>query len=211
MGAAIQQVNVFEAGARLEAARLAAVKAQQQAYGQQSVRQPDGSTKLLCWNGRLHRALALAEELRRTGDLTRLAQVEGALKQIGEQMRVAQERAAAAEADYCALCALAGVEPELPAVECNCEGCRAQMAVHEAARAAYEVREAVWALLGAAVGERPEVVKLLRRAQMETKEGKTAARDALWKALATIVGAFEAYEAACVAAGEAPDWRGVWR
>lgn len=200
------QVTQRYGSANLAQLREAAVTAAQAVYRLQPVKQADGTTLPLCWNGRMHRAFALAEQLQAAGDKGRLANVEQAIAQIGEQKSQVEAAAAAAESDYLAVCAAAGVQPEpLPEYVCSCLGCVAQRRTHALSVAQGDVRAYVWALLGAPVNERPALLTLVRNAQ------DVKARDQLWAHLARIADAFEAYETACADLGEQPKWREVWR
>lgn len=188
--------------AKAEAQRLADL-----AYGPQPVKQPDGTALALCWAGRLHRALELANEAQRVGAAQRLALVEQAIAQLTAQLHAADNVAQLAASEYAALCVLAGRTPEELALPvCTCVGCRAGQRMQVLGDTAGQVRHAVWALLGApAVGEEPPLLSLVREA------GDEAQRERLWYRLKNIADAMERYAAACAEFAVSAEWNEVWR
>jgi hypothetical protein len=189
------------AEAKAEAQRLA-----QLAYGPQPVKQPDETTLALCWAGRLHRALELANAAQQAGDATRLAAVERAIATLTVALHEADDAAQQAASDYAALCVVADRAPEeLPVVTCSCVGCRAAARFHNLVNAAGGVRDAVWRLLGAAEGEVPPLLTLVQQAD------DAAARERLWRQLKSIADAMTTYAATCAEYEAAPQWREVWR
>ena len=104
------------------------------AYAAQPVQQPDGSTLLLCWNGRIARGY---ERLAATGGKER-PKSRRSRRQSAAWKRSTTAAAVAAERlprlIWAAIAAAAGVTvgaQEVYPPECQCEGCRMQRAYHD--------------------------------------------------------------------------------
>jgi len=204
----IEQQATKETGAitpnAIAQAKARAVELSLAAYAPQPVKQPDGSTLPLCWNGRIARGyekLAVARAERHTA---LIQTIQTTLRGFEQQYNAAANAAEQAASTWAAMAAAAGitVDPtEVYPPPCDCEGCRMQRLYHDhnEARGAYS--DALYALLAPNSFETPPILELLADAQNETS------RDRLWVHLKRISDFGSAYIAACTAAGTRPNWR----
>lgn len=196
---------------RVDQARAAAVAALAAAYTPHPVAQPDGSTLLLCWNGRIARAydkLAAAREdakARGSKDDPTVKAIETAIAKLRASYNEAHAAAENAAAAWAALAAAQGttVDPmSIYPAPCTCDGCQAAAAHrdHNDARGKYS--DALYALLAPDPAARPPLYALLEDFGKSEKD-----RDRFWAAMKGIYDAAGAYAAACKAAGVQPNWR----
>lgn len=203
MAIAVKEPDVITPN-KLAAMRRAAVDLCAAAYSPQPVPQPDGSTLHLCYNGRIVRAyerLAAA----------RIARNEAQIKALGPAIKDLEARAVAAykaaedtASAWAAAASTVGVtvQPmEVYPAQCQCEGCRLQMTLHDhnEARGAYS--DALYALLAPNGFDTPPLLEIL------AKVGDEAQRDRLWHYLKPIRDTANTYIEACKAAGVPPNWR----
>ena len=185
------------------------------AFTPQPIRQPDGTTIALCWNGRVARAYERLAEARIEAyrmqpkpntKTPKVAAIEGKIAELEHEARQAVDAATAAASDWAAKCTAAGVPCEPLSIypaECTCDGCKAQQQAQARRNAHAAYAEATFALMAPSAFDTPPFVELMRKAQDEN------ARDALWRHFKTMLDAAEQYIKACDADGVQPDWRGV--
>lgn len=187
---------------KIETAYQLAVKACALAYSAQPVRQPDGSTLLLCMASRISRGFdRLAAERAAGADTTRL--MEG-IDTLAKTAHKAMQDAETAAAAWAATAAAVGndVDPlQCYPPPCTCIGCQAEQKRQRAAITRAEATEAIYALLVGYGSDEPRLLSFVAGA------GDAGQRDLLWASLKRIADALTAYKAACIAIGEQPDWR----
>lgn len=187
---------------KIETAYQLAVTACNAAYSAQPVRQPDGSTVLLCWSGRIDRAFQrLADALATGQDATKLR--EG-IEVLSNAARKALKESEALAVAWAATAAAVGntVDPlQCYPPPCTCIGCQNARQRQQAAIARAEATEAIYALLDGYGADEPRLLGYVAGA------GEAGQRDLLWASLKRIADALTAYKAACIAIGEQPDWR----
>lgn len=190
-------------------AKARAVELSLAAYAPHPVKQPDGSTIALCWNGRIARAYERLAAARLRRDTAAIEVIQAAIKSLEDKATAAQNAAEAAASTWAAMCAAVGqpCDPmEVYAPPCRCEGCAAQLAYIDknAARAHYV--EALYRLVAPNDHETPPLIDLGRRIQ----EGDKDASRQISGHLQRIYEAGKAYAEACAAAGVRPHWRALW-
>lgn len=188
----------------LAAARRKAVDLCAAAHSPQPVAQPDGSTLLLCWNGRIARGYEKLAEARAAKQTALVQAIQETIRGLERQYAAAYNAAEEAASTWAAMASAAGVKVEPVEVyppRCQCEGCRMQMAVHDhnEARGAYS--DALYALLAPNSFETPPLLELLQGADADPN------RERLWTYLKRIRDAGNTYIEACKAAGTRPNWR----
>ncbi len=196
---------------RVDAARTVAVAALAAAYTPHAVAQPDGSTLMLCWNGRIARAydkLAAAREdakRRNEPNAATVKAIEGAVRKLEASYNEAIAAAENAAATWAALAAADGVTVDPMSIypaACTCDGCRAAALWHDHNEARGKYSDALYNLLAPDPGTRPLLYALLEDFGKSEKD-----RDRFWAAMKGIYDAAGAYAAACKAAGVQPNWR----
>jgi len=199
----IKEPNVITPN-KIASAKEDAIRLCVAAYAPHPVKQPDGTTLMLCWNGRIVRGyerLAAARIARdaKTSDVLAKA-IAGLEQQYNEAARAA-ERAAS---DWAAMAASIGVTVTAgdcypPA--CQCEGCVFQRTLHDhnEARGAYS--DALYAFLAPTSDDTPPVLELLANFKLDEQRGL------FWSHLRKIYESGNAYVAACKQAGVRPNWR----
>lgn len=195
----------------VDQAHAAAVAALAAAYTPHPVAQPDGSTLMLCWHGRIARAydkLAAARaDAKRRGskDDPTVKAIEGAVRKLEASYNEAHAAAENAAASWAALAAAGGatVDPmSIYPAACTCDGCQAAQAHHDHNEARGKYSDALYGLLAPDPGTRPPLFDLLEDFGKSEKD-----RDRFWAAMKGIYDAAGAYAAACKAAGVQPNWR----
>ena len=174
------------------------------AYSAQPVRQIDGSTLMLCWSGRMDRALDKLAAVRAEGG--DVARVQTAVDMLSASARAAMKDAEALASHWATMATAAGqqIDPmQCYPPECQCIGCTVQRQRQNSAIAKAQATQAVYFLLDGTGSDAPRLLSYM--------DGATdaAQRDLLWKALKRIADALIAYRDAAAAGGEAVDWRGV--
>lgn len=106
--------------ARLRRAKQAYTESIALACLPQEVKQKDGSSRYLCWTGRINRAQRMVEGER---DADRRALLLQAFERLLAEHDTAMQRMQDAQAQYHQLCAAAHLEPDDVDVECDCEWC----------------------------------------------------------------------------------------
>lgn len=186
----------------VETAHARAVAACAAAYSAQPVRQADGSTLLLCWSARIERAFDLMQAAQAAGqDTTRLQEGIDALSNAA---RKAMNEAEAAASHWAATAAAVGNTVDPMAVyppECTCTGCQVMKQRQAIAIARAQATEAIYALLDGYGSDEPRLLGYMAGAR------DAGQRDLLWAALKRIGDAMLAYQSACHAGNEKPDWR----
>ena len=196
---------------RIDQAKAAAVAACLAAYAPQPVKQPDGTTLQLCWNGRIARAydkLAIARIARDTKAIDALQNGVNALTaKYNEAIKAAEDAAA----QWAALAAAGGVTVQPMDVyppTCTCEGCQAQAQYQDKVqwRAIYVT--CLYDFIAPTSADTPPVIELMRRLR-DNKNDKEA-QDMFWVHMRRISDAGEAYAKACKDADARPNWRALW-
>ena len=196
---------------KIDQAKAAAVAACLAAYAPQPVKQPDGTTLRLCWNGRIARAydkLAIARIARDTKAIDALQNGVNALTaKYNEAIKAAEDAAA----QWAALAAAGGVTVQPMDVyppTCTCEGCQAQAQYQDKVqwRAIYVT--CLYDFIAPTSADTPPVIELMRRLR-DNKNDKEA-QDMFWVHMRRISDAGEAYAKACKDADVRPNWRALW-
>ena len=196
---------------KIDQAKAAAVAACLAAYAPQPVKQPDGTTLQLCWNGRIARAydkLAIARIARDTKAIDALQNGVNALTaKYNEAIKAAEDAAA----QWAALAAAGGVTVQPMDVyppTCTCEGCQAQAQYQDKVqwRAIYVT--CLYDFIAPTSADTPPVIELMRRLR-DNKNDKEA-QDMFWVHMRRISDAGEAYAKACKDADVRPNWRALW-
>jgi len=189
---------------KIETAYQTACAACAAAYSAQPVRQPDGSTLLLCMAGRVSRAFERLAAAQLAGqDTTRLREGIDVLSKAAQK---AMKDAASAASAWAATAAAVGetVEPlQCYPPPCTCIGCQGEQQRQQVATTRAQATEAIYALLDGYGSDAPRLLGYVDGAS-ETKQ-----RDLLWASLKRIADAMIAYRSACAAVGDQPDWRGL--
>lgn len=174
------------------------------AYAPQPVPQPDGSTLHLCWNGRIVRGyerLAAARIARNEGQARIL---QGAIKDLEARYNAAASEAEAVASEWAAMSAVAGSPAQASEVyppQCQCEGCRLQMTLHDHNEARWAYSDALYAFLAPTSDDTPPVLELLANFKLDEQRGL------FWSHLRRIRDTGDAYIEACKQAGVRPNWR----
>lgn len=196
---------------RVDAARAAAVAALTAAYLPHAVAQPDGSTLMLCWTGRIARGYdklaAAREDAKRRGDTNdgTVKAIEGAVRKLEASYTAAASAAEDAASTWAALATAAGqsIDPaSIYPATCTCDGCKTAQAWHDHNEARGKYSDALYALLAPEPGTRPPLYDMLEDFSKTEKD-----RDRFWAAMKTIYDRAKAYDAACKAAGVQANWR----
>ena len=196
---------------KIDQAKAAAVAACLAAYAPQPVKQPDGTTLQLCWNGRIARAydkLAIARIARDTKAIDALQNGVNALTaKYNEAIKAAEDAAA----QWAALAAAGGVTVQPMDVyppTCTCEGCQAQAQYQDKVqwRAIYVT--CLYDFIAPTSADTPPVIELMRRLR-DNKNDKEA-QDMFWVHMRRTSDAGEAYAKACKDADVRPNWRALW-
>ncbi len=194
-----------DAAPRLDAARAQAIALCAAAYAPQPVAQPDGTSLMLCWAGRIARAYELLAAARIARDTPRIEVIQAAIAGLEQKRSEAVSAAENAASTWAAIAAASGTPANLnecyPA-QCQCEGCRAQMAWHDhnEARGAYS--DALYRLLAPNSDDLPPLLQMMQTAADDKNQ-----RDRLWGYLKHIYDTGNAYIDACKAADVRPNWR----
>lgn len=190
--------------AQIDEAFQRAANACAAAYSAQPVRQIDGSTLMLCWAGRIDRALdKLATVRAEGGDAIK---VQTAVDMLSASACTAMKDAEALASHWAAMAAAAGQQVDAMACypsQCQCSGCTTQRQRQAVAITKAQATEAVYRLLDGIGSDAPRLLGYIEGA------ADAGQRDLLWRALKRIADAMVAYREAAQAAGEAVDWRGV--
>ena len=209
MGAVLTKEPITQT--KIDQAKAAAVAACLAAYAPQPVKQPDGTTLRLCWNGRIARAydkLAIARIARDTKAIDALQNGVNALTaKYNEAIKAAEDAAA----QWAALAAAGGVTVQPMDVyppTCTCEGCQAQAQYQDKVqwRAIYVT--CLYDFIAPTSADTPPVIELMRRLR-DNKNDKEA-QDMFWVHMRRISDAGEAYAKACKDADVRPNWRALW-
>lgn len=186
---------------RAEAERLMAL-----AYLPQPVKQPDGTTLMLCLHARVARAYDKFAIARIAGDADAVRRLDAAVKQLRAQHNAATSAAENAAAAWAALATAQGVTVDPVSIyppPCRCDACAAQQTYqsHQGARAAYT--NALYEFAAPNSWTTPPLIDLAQR----VKAGDADANRQLWVHLGRILDAGAAYIAACNDAQVSPNWR----
>lgn len=199
----IKEPNVITPN-KIASAKEDAIRLCVAAYAPHPVKQPDGTTLMLCWNGRIVRGyerLAAARIARDAKTIDVLAKAIAGLEQQYNEAARAAERAAS---DWAAMAATAGATvsaTDCHPPACQCEGCVLQRTLHDhnEARGAYS--DALYALMAPNGQDIPPILTILAGAS------EVEQRDRLWTYLRRIRDTGETYIEACKQAGVRPNWR----
>lgn len=188
----------------IEEAEAEAKRLLQEAYAPHEVPQADGSTIMLCYAGRLHRAYQMRSAAMLAGDKAKAQKLTAGIENLIVMSEAKQKAAEDADVRYQGMCAVKGVAAkQLTPPQCECAGCVEKNKGWRIAAAAGEVRKQAWAFLGDVEGNgQPPIIGLFRRARQDEK-----ARDMIWRHLLQIVDSMQVYMDECSKAGERPDWR----
>ena len=196
---------------RIDDAKAAAVAALNAAYTPHPVAQPDGSTLMLCWAGRIARAYdklaAAREDAKRRGDkdAATVKAIESAIRKLEASYTAAIAAAEDAAATWAALAAAEGVTVDPASIypaACTCDGCKTAALWHDHNEARGNYSDALYRLLAPDPGTRPPLYALLEDFGKSKQDA-----DRFWAAMKTIYDSAKAYDAACKAAGVQPNWR----
>ena len=188
----------------LEAAKEEAVRLCEIAYAPHPVKQPDGTSLMLCWNGRIVRGYERLAAARIARDAKTIDVLTKAIAGLEGQYNEAARAAERAASTWAAMAATAGATVNAtdcypPA--CQCEGCALQRTLHDhnEARGAYS--DALYALMAPNGQDIPPILTILAGAS------EVEQRDRLWTYLRRIRDTGDTYIEACKQAGVRPNWR----
>ena len=189
---------------RIAQARARAGELCSLAYAAQPVPQPGGAVLRLCWSGRIARGYERLAAARIAKNEAQVRILQNAIKGLEEQYNAAAKDAEAAASEWAALAAVAGETvngSDVYPPQCACEGCKAQMALHDhnEARGAYS--DALYAFLAPTSADTPPILELLRAFKLDESRGL------FWSHLRKIYETGNAYAEACRQAGVRPNWR----
>ncbi len=203
MAVAIKESNVITPN-KIAAAKEDAVRLCEIAYAPHPVKQPDGTSLLLCWNGRIVRGYERLAAARIARDAKTIDVLTKAIAGLEGQYNEAARAAERAASTWAAMAATAGATVSAtdcypPA--CQCEGCVLQRTLHDhnEARGAYS--DALYALMAPNEQDIPPILTILAGAS------EVEQRDRLWTYLRRIRDTGDAYIEACKQAGVRPNWR----
>lgn len=210
MGAVLTKEPITQT--KIDQARETAVAALAAAYTPHAVEQPGGARPLyLCWSGRIARAydrLAAARaDAKRRGDKddATVKAIQKSIDMLTAKYAEAQRLAEDAAAQWAALAAAGGVTVDPMSVypaTCTCDGCKAAAAWHDHNEAHGKYSDTLYALLAPDPAARPPLFQLLEDFAKSEKD-----RERFWAAMKGLYDSGKNYDAACKAAGVAPNWR----
>ena len=196
---------------RIDAARAAAVDALAAAYLPHDVAQPDGTTLQLCWAGRIARAYdklaAAREDAKRRGskDDATVKAIEAAIRKLEASYSAAASAAEDAASTWAALATAAGQSIDPASIyppACPCDGCKTAALWHDHNEARGKYSDALYSLLAPESSARPPLFQMLEDFTKSEQD-----RDRFWAAMKGLYASAKSYDAACKAAGVAPNWR----
>lgn len=181
--------------AQIEAAKQKAIELCRLAYAPQPV-----AGTMLCWKGRIARAMDLMSTAYAVGDEAEMAKLRHGIELLTKEAQKADSEAQGAASAYASLCARAVCRAEPLYEPCTCEGCALATAQEHCFAAEYALRKACFDLLKPydATDRLPYLIHLMEK---DTQR--------LWAMLNTIGKAQMAYADACEAFGKRPDWHKV--
>ncbi len=176
------------------------------AYGPQRTSVGD----LLCWEGRIAKAMQIGNAATQAGDNGKLAQVNQALDILCKERTKATSAAEKAASDYGVLCASVGVDmADVYPAKCTCDGCKLSLAQQTARDALHSMREAIYALL--LPSEDGKSLPVLVELAEAVGKGDEVQYKQLWAMVSAIANAQRAYGQALGVLGERPRWDRVLR
>ena len=196
---------------KLDQAKAAAVAACAAAYAPQPVKQPDGATLQLCWNGRIARAYDKLAIARIARDAAAVKALEGGIDVLRAKYNAAAKEAEDAAAAWAALAAANDVTVQPTDVyppKCTCDGCRAAAQYRDKVQWRAIYVDCLYDFIAPSSTDTPPVITLLRC--LRNDKGDKEASDLLWSHLRRISDAGEAYAKACKEADVRPNWRALW-
>lgn len=197
--------------AKIDQAKAAAVAACAAAYSPQPVKQPDGATLMLCWNGRIARAYDKLAIARIARDAAAVKALEGGIDALRAKYNAAAKEAEDAAAAWAALAAANDVTIQPMDVyppTCTCDGCKAAQQYQDKVQWRATYVGCLYDFIAPTSADTPPVITLLRR--LRNDKGDKEASDLLWAHLRRISDAGEAYAKACAEADVRPNWRALW-
>lgn len=211
MAAAVLTKAAPTTQAKIDQAKATAVAACAAAYSPQPVKQSDGTTLMLCWNGRIARAydkLAIARIARHEDAIKSLQNGINALTAKYSEAQRAAEDAAAAWAASAAANDVTVQPTDVYPPKCTCDGCKAAQQYQDKVQWRAIYVDMLYAFIAPTSADTPPVITLLRR--LRNDKGDKEASDLLWTHLRRISDAGEAYAKACKEADARPNWRALW-
>ena len=196
---------------KIDQARAAAVAALAAAYTAQPVPQPDGTTLMLCWNGRIARAYDKLAIARIARDAATVKTLEGGIDALRSRYTAAAKAAEDAAAHWAALAAAAGQTVDPMSVyppTCTCDGCKAAQQYQDKVQWRATYVSTLYDFLCPTSADTPPAIELLRR--LRSNKDDKEAQDRFWVHMRRISDAGEAYAKACAEAGVRPNWRALW-
>lgn len=176
------------------------------AYGPQRT----SAGEMLCWSGRIAKAMQMGNQAMQAGDNGKLAQINKALDILCKERTKAANAAEKAASDYGALCAGVGVDmADVYPAACTCDGCKLSLAHQTARDALHSMREAIYALLLPAQDGEP--LPLLVELVEAVSGGNEVQYKRLWNMVTAIAHHQRAYGQALGTLGERVDWQRVLR
>lgn len=160
--------------------------------------------QMLCWRGRIMRALELAEKAYQDGDKAKVELIQNGIQQLRDGMDKAEKLAGKTKEAYLKLCEDAGVQPDpLNVGRCDCEYCNRAADGVPLWAAESRLRAAVFKL----VEPDPDHGKPIPVVMMglQSEEGDRQ----LWGFLLELANAQYAYAAECERRGQLPQWGAV--
>lgn len=209
MGAVLTKERTTQT--KLDQAKAAAVAACLAAYAPQPVKQPDGTTLQLCWNGRIARACDKLAIARIARDAAAIKALEGGIDVLRTKYNAAAKEAEDAAAAWAALAAANDVPVQPTDVyppACTCDGCKAAQQYQDKVQWRAIYVDMLYGFIAPTSADTPPVITLLRR--LRNDKGDKEASDLLWAHLRRISDAGEAYAKACKEADVRPNWRALW-
>lgn len=176
------------------------------AYGPQRT----SAGEMMCWGGRIAKAIQMGNEAMQSGDNAKMVQVNRALDILCAERTKAENAAEKAASDYSALCASVGTEYDnVYPTQCQCDGCKLSLAQQTARDALHAMREAIYALLTPSEDGKP--LPVLVELVEAVGAGDEGEYKRLWSMVAAIANAQRAYGQALGLLGERPRWDRVLR
>lgn len=196
---------------RIDQAKAAAVAACLAAYAPQPVKQLDGTTLQLCWNGRIARAYDKLAIARIARDTKAIEALQNGVNALTAKYAEAQKAAEDAAAQWAALAAAGGVTVQPTDVyppTCTCEGCKAARQYQDKVQWRAVYVNCLYDFIAPTSADTPPVIELMRRLRNDKNDKE--AQDRFWAHMRRISDAGEAYARACADADVRPNWRALW-
>jgi hypothetical protein len=200
-----------KAAAELAALRSKAEQLCAAAYSAQPIKQQDGTTLTLCWQGRIARGYEKLAIARIARDKEAIDTLTRAIQSLEGKYNAAAAEAGKAASAWAAMAAFVGRTVDAMDCyppQCQCEGCKAQLQYRDKVEWRAIYAETLYDFLAPNSQDTPPFIEIMRRLRKSANDRE--AQDRIWAHLRRIHDAAEAYSNACAAAGTRPNWRALW-